>query len=42
VNDLEPFKEALNPDLYEPTCRDSQRACSDFRNPEWAQMRTFG
>lgn len=42
VNDVEPLKRALNPDLYEPNCRDSQSACYDFRNPEWAQMRTFG
>lgn len=42
VNDLEPLKEALNPELYEPNCRDSQRACHDFRNPEWAQLRTLG
>lgn len=41
MNDLESFKEGLNPDLYAPSCRDDG-VCYDFRNPEHVQLRTFG
>lgn len=40
MNDLEPLKEALNPGLYEPNCRDGG-LCTDFRQPEWVHMRTL-
>lgn len=41
VNDVEPLKQALNPDLYNPNCRESQGACYDFRYPEDGQRRTL-
>lgn len=41
TNDIETFKEALNPNLYEPNCREGYN-CYDFRNPEHVQLRTFG